>query len=131
MNEKDTLLDDYIAIVSQFCSLLANMAAVNAKIQEQAKIDPDYVSELSDKISRYQKALLVVKKRLGYTDGLSFLDDCKFRGFSIHDGKFDGTAENLVRFVTPWVDEFPSSSTNNYKFEVGSLLIALAHEHIQ
>lgn len=131
MEENNALLADYQAIVSHFCVLLARLAAANKRIKNGESVELAYLDALTDQVLSYQKALLVVKDRLEYSDGLSFLEDCKFRGFTLQDGQIEGETENLIRFVTPWVMEFPSESTNNYKFEVGSLLIALAHEQVQ
>ena len=130
MEDNNALLADYQAIVSHFCVLLAQLAAVNKQIQDGKTVEPAYLDTLTDKVLRYQNALLAVKDRLKYSDGLSFLEDCKFRGFVLQDGQIEGDTDNLIRFVTPWVMEFPSDATNNFKFEVGSLLIALAHEQV-
>jgi len=130
MEDNNALLADYQAIVSHFCVLLAQLAAVTKQIKDGKTVEPAYLDALTDKVLRYQDALLVVKDRLEYSDGLSFLEDCKFRGFVLQDGQIEGDTDNLIRFVTPWVMEFPNDSTNNYKFEVGSLLIALAHEQV-
>lgn len=131
MSEKEILLSDYQAIVSQFCVLLAKFTHIHDQLVNNESVTPAAVDELTDKICNYQKALLAVKDRLNYTDGLSFLDDCKFRGFTLSQGKIEGLTDDLIRFVTPWVMDYPSNTTNNYKFEVGSLLIALAHEQIK
>jgi len=63
------------------------------------------------------------KEKLGFNDGLSFMDDCSFAGFSFQNGCLQGDYENLTKILIPWV-EGDACDADHYRYEVGTLLLS-------
>jgi hypothetical protein len=80
-------------------------------------------------LADYKKYFLEDKQAMGLDDGFSFLENNKFIGFSIQDGKLikDVDNEQVYRIVDKWFYGFPITA-NHYQFEVASYIIALSEE---
>lgn len=86
------------------------------------------VSELPEllQIMEFSKEkLLLEKEKLGYSDGLAFMEDNNFRGFSVREGQLFGDTQYLLRICMPWYE----NAKNNYQYEVANYLIALYLAH--
>lgn len=67
-----------------------------------------------------KESFLALKKELGYTDGLSFMDDANFCGFSYKNGCLSGNYSKLPDVLLPFVEK--ESDDTHFRYEVGILL---------
>ncbi len=67
----------------------------------------------------FKARFLESKEALGYDDRFAFMEDNKFFGFSIENGRFVGNVskEEIFEIVDKWFYGFPETA-NHYQFEV-------------
>ncbi|MCR5719797.1 MAG: hypothetical protein K6F84_04450 [Lachnospiraceae bacterium] len=100
---------------------LARQCACIQEISEEKDGFSDvYIKDTIKTMEESRNALLSIKSALGYTDGLSFMDNAKFIGFSIIDGKVCGDIDKIPKIVIPWLED--ESEENRFKYEVGAYL---------
>lgn len=119
------LLKRYRSSVTWLCCYLAQMQKF-AELKV-AGIDPPkkklvYATSMAQ---RYMGYLLQDKEAMGLHDGLEFLGNNNFDGFSIIDGAFHGNKDRVMPVVGKWVKGFPDSA-DNYEYEVAIYALALA-----
>ncbi len=113
---------DSLAKVCLFSALLQGYAEKKEKGESVRDKDIVYVTMM---LKQYKQFLLSDKAMLGFDDGLSFMEDNRFRGFEICGGRFIGDRSKIKGIVKKWIEGFPESA-NNYQYEVSMLALALA-----
>lgn len=120
---------DYESSLKQYKNSLANVCFFSALLQKYAdrkgKVDKEEIVYAATMLKKYKQFLLIDKDFLGFTDGLSFMEDNRFFGFEIVNGKFSGNRDKIKGIVKKWIDGFPDTA-NNYQYEVAILALALA-----
>lgn len=127
----NSMFTRYRIALAGLCSCCAQMAAINKRMVDGKPVSENEVAYLCDRLDYSRHELLVAKEALGYNDGLSFMEDCRFKGFSIKDGCLEGNPKDVYKIIRPWYMNFPKEG-NNYRFEVANYLLAfmsLSNEH--
>lgn len=118
---------DYKIALAGVCYYCARLAILNEKKENGEIISPEEVELLCNKISAGKDALLKEKEALGFTDGLSFMEDNRFAGFWIENGFIYGNTEKIFLIVRPMYEGFPDNR-NNYQYEVANYLLAFMQQ---
>lgn len=113
----------------QLCLWLAQIQKMSDALEKGQKVDKRKFVYASSMLADYKKYFLEDKQALGFDDGFSFLEDNKFIGFSIKDGRFisDVSNEEVYKIVDKWFFGFPVTA-NHYQFEVANYVVALSEE---
>ena len=114
------LKEQYDIALSGFCSYCHAVNALTDKMECCEAVDPKRAALVLAAMEKAKAALLRAKKELGYTDELSFMEDTKFAGFELKNGRVVGDTEKLL-LVTKRMFENP---TNNRQYETATYLIA-------
>ena len=115
---REELLQSYKDCLCFFCRQSAFL--------EGLAEDPDEYSEEEiraqlDLTERAKAKLLRLKKELGFDGGLDFMEDSKFLGFEMKDGRLSGDYANLIPIVENFIEEFDEEKV--YVYEVGTLVL--------
>ncbi len=113
---------DSLSKVCLFSALLQGYAEKKERGESVRDKDIVYVTMM---LKQYKQFLLSDKAMLNFDDGLSFMEDNKFRGFEISNGRFIGDRSKIKGIVQKWIEGFPERA-NNYQYEVSMLVLALA-----
>lgn len=123
-------IPNYKDSVMKFCLYASRVAEYTRQLEAGLKnIDVKDFAYASTMLKCYKNFLLQDKEELGLTDGLSFMEDNRFFGFEIKDGRFVGDAEKVFPIIDKWLDGFPESA-NHYQYEVSCLVMCMAHPEI-
>ncbi len=107
----------------KFCLYAARVAEYTRQLEAGLKdIDRKDFVYAGSMLASYKNYLLEDKEALGLTDGLSFMEDNRFFGFEIKDGRFIGDADKVFPVIDKWLDGFPESA-NHYQYEVSCLVM--------
>ncbi len=123
---------DRIGSISRYKNSLANVCLFASRLEQYAedkengkKVREKDVIYTATMLKQYKQFLLTDKAMLGFNDGLSFMENNKFRGYEIKDGRFYGDRSLIKGIVYKWIEGFPDTA-NNYQYEVSMLTLALA-----
>lgn len=117
-------LERYKLSLAGLCSCCANMVTVNEQMNHGEIIDEAYLQKLCKRLSYCKEEFLSAKEELGYMDGLDFMQDAHFAGFSLKDGRIHGNTEKAYIILRPMRERFPDKA-NNYQYEVATYLLAM------
>ena len=112
-----------------FCLYTAEIQHFADLIDDRKDFDYRKLVFAASMAEKYKTFLLDDKKELGFTDGLAFLEDNKFLGFEMKDGRFIGDPDKVVPIVRKWVDGFPKVS-NHYQYEVSIYVMAMIYGNL-
>lgn len=113
----------YRIALAGLCGYTVQLAGIQERIANGEVVTSDEIEDVCKHIEIFKHWLLDAKEQLGFSDGLSFMENNAFAGFHIRDGVLIGDTEKLIKIVTPWYYGFPSKA-NNYQFEVANFLLA-------
>lgn len=119
-----TLIQNYKSSLIWFCCYMAELqrfAEMKEKGKEPSKRKVIFASSMA---TFYKKDVLAYKEALGLTDGFQFMEDNRFNGFSIRNGRLEGDKDVVYDIVSGWVQGFPDTA-NNYEYEVAIYALAL------
>ncbi len=124
------LLERYRYTVLQLCLWLAQIQKMSDALSKGMPVDKRKYVYACSMLADYKKYFLDDKQALGFDDGFSFLEDNKFIGFYIKDGKLYKEVDNeeIYKIVDKWFYGFPISA-NHYQFEVSVYVVALSEEN--
>lgn len=115
---------DYQNILSAFCQTVAKLARITENVDAGECVKCEEVNELKVKLIDERKSLLLIKEKLGYGGGLSFLEDNNFVGFSIKDGMLIGDRNKVEEVIMKWLN-FDENSQSQYKYEVANYILSM------
>lgn len=118
-------IDEYRNVVSVLCYFLGQIAKF-----AQIAGEGEYISESEAAYAAKCVDLLIPlflsrKEKLGFDDGLEFLENNSFLGFKVKDGILTGDRSAVEKVIYPWLTGFPDK-VNHYQFEVANYLHFLA-----
>lgn len=113
-------MKEYEELLASVCYYSVRLALVKVKIADGEVVE-EKMDVLCSRLEESIEKFLEVKKKLGFTDGLAFLDDICLAGFSMKDGILIGDLSNLENICDPWIVKFPETR-ENYKFELAYYL---------
>ena len=119
-----TLLQGYKSSVIWFCCYMAELqrlADAAAKGIEPSKRKVVFASSMAES---YKKDVMAFKESMGFSDGFSFMEDNRFNGFRICQGRLEGDLDKVYPIVKKWAEGFPDTA-NNYEYEVAMYALAL------
>ena len=123
------VLEEYKDNVKSLCQYLSRMQWYADKQKRGEKFKRALFVYCCERVITCKTNVLALKKQLGFTDELTFLEDNNFIGFSIKDGHLnldDGiTNSDVFKIVDKWFFGFPATA-NHYQFEVANFVVALA-----
>lgn len=119
-----TNIQAYKASVTWFCCYMAELQRFADMVEKGEMPSRRKVIYASSMAQQYAPEVLKNKEALGFTDGFSFLEDNRFDGFSILNGRLEGDRDKILPLVRKWVEGFPGTA-NNYEYEVGIYALAL------
>lgn len=119
----NSLFIRYRVALAGLCSCCAELVTVKEQMKNGEIIEPFMVQNLCDKLSYSKTEFIDAKEALGFNDGLAFMEDNRFAGFSIENGCLIGNPEKAYLILRPWYENFPEKG-NNYQFEVANYLLA-------
>lgn len=118
-------LEEYRNVVSILCYFLGQLAKFAQLAGEGEHIAEPKVKYAARCVDLLIPLFLKRKEKLGYTDGLEFLENNSFLGFKVKDGIFTGDRSAVEEVIYPWLVGFPDG-VNHYQFEVANYLHFLA-----
>lgn len=123
----EKLLDDYKEATKQLCLSLAHIQRLSDMLQKRIPFDKAKLVYMCSAAEESKKRFIISKKNLGYDDGFQFLEDNRFNGFSVENGKLvsDVSNEEIFKVCDKWYYGYPNSA-NHYQFEVAVYVISLA-----
>lgn len=129
MDHEETLLDKYIYNVKLLSYQVSWLATLSDLVEDGSTDVLEDIKTLIKRVQETKGVLLNQKERLGFTDGLSFLENNRFDGFEVKNGRFidfdkETDLTKLETIVEPWINQGPE--INNYCFEVGIYLTYMA-----
>ena len=123
------LFTRYRIALAGLCSCCVNLSLIKEKMVNGEIIDEEKTKVLCDELIYQKESLLQAKEELGFTDGLSFMENNHFKGFEIKDGCLIGKSDLAFIILKPWYEGFPSErGINNYEFEVANYLLTFLLE---
>lgn len=117
-------IDRYKMSLAGLCSCCANMVTINEKMTNGEIVDETYLEKLCKHLSYCKEEFLSAKEELGFNDGLDFMQDAHFAGFSLEHGCIHGNTEKAYILLRPMRENFPETA-NNYQYEVATYLLAM------
>ena len=127
MSYLDEIVATYKEILEYFCVYNAEVLRMAKKMEKGEDIDRQKLVFASLQLADYKEYLLKCKEVIGFTDGLLFLEDNLFAGFSIEDGKLTGNKEDVYEGTKRWADcDMNDPAFSNYKYEVAVYARTLA-----
>lgn len=114
-----TASERYKDTLACLCRQSAFCQALSDRMQAGEAVDPDDVNEELELLQYAKQQFLQEKEQLGLTDGLEFMEDTAFFGFSFQKGRLEGDTSKLMDIVSPWI----MKEEDNYRYEVGVLLL--------
>lgn len=118
----------YQIYLSGLCCQCAALAVLKEKMQDGEVVTESEMAYTCGSLEYSKKRFLDAKTELGFTDGLSFLEDNNFAGFRIKDGVVIGSYDNLIKVAEPWYNQFCNGEGNNYRYEVANYLFAFQYK---
>lgn len=129
MSDMEQLLINYRDSLFWFCAYNAQLQQFGEAIEQNQEINKKRLIYAAVMLEHYKSYLLEDKKALGFDDGLDFLENNRFIGFEIKEGKFIGDKDKVLDIVAKWRDGFPQKA-NNYQYEVAMLCLTLAFPEV-
>lgn len=117
----------YRVALAGLCSCCAELAHVKTRMIDGEVILDEEVQLICEKLSYSKEEFLRAKESLGFTDGLAFMENNRFAGFSIRDGCLIGDPSKAYLILRPWYED--PAKVNNYQFEVANYLLAFMGLH--
>lgn len=114
-----TASERYKDTLACLCRQSAFCQALSDRMQAGEAVSPDEVNKELELLQYAKQQFLKEKEQLGLTDGLEFMEDTAFFGFSFQKGRLEGDTSKLMDIVSPWV----TKEEDNYRYEVGVLLL--------
>ena len=121
--ENNSLLDRYKTSLAGFCYYAAWLAKTKEQITSGEMIDENKIEFYCSRVELLKKYLLECKEKLGYTDGLAFMNNANFAGFSLKNGELTGDRANIYKILMPWYKDSLAGG-NNFQYEVANYLLA-------
>lgn len=125
----EDLVEQYKYTTLQLTLWLAQMQKFADRLEKGLPVNKKKYVYAASMLADYKKYFLEDKKALGFDDGFQFLEDNRFIGFYIQDGKLHKEVDNdeIYRIVDKWFYGFPVSA-NHYQFEVATYVVSLSEE---
>lgn len=121
--ENNSLFARYKSALAGLCYYAAWLSKVKEQIKTGEVIDEGKLEFYCTRVEVCKRHLLECKEALGYSDGLAFMNNANFAGFSIKNGELIGDRANIYKILMPWYNNFPEKG-NNFLFEVANFLLA-------
>lgn len=119
--DKEAIMEAYKDCLCYVCRQSAYMEEITFLVKRGKKIDVDELNAQLCNLKKGKEKLLELKDKLGYEDGLEFMDDVKFQNFTYENGHLFGDYEKLLTIIIPWIENF--NEKEPYKYEVGMLVL--------
>ena len=116
-----TAEQNYRFHLSNFCYQLGKLTLLREEVGKGEKVSGELLHRELAALALEKEELLKAKEAVGFTDGLSFLEDNSFAGFKMENGILKGDKKLIYTIVRPWMKEYPAG--DNYRFEVANLLV--------
>lgn len=114
-----TASERYKDTLACLCKQSAICQCIAERLKAGEVIEESMVDEELALLAYAKEQFLKEKQKLGLTDGLEFMEDTAFYGFSFRDGFLEGDFSKLMDIAKPWV----MKEEDNYRYEVGVLLL--------
>ena len=122
--------DDVIVFkdsVRHLCLYIAEVQHMAEVLEKGGRISRKRLIYALSCIGSYRKFTLRVMERMGIDDGLSFLEDNEFDGFSVKHGRIYADDRGKVLVVCrKWMEGFPDTA-NWYQFAAAMYALCLAN----
>ena len=118
-------IEEYRNVVSVLCYFLGQIAKFAQLVEEGEHISETKAVYAARCVESLIPLFLSRKEKLGFDDGLEFLENNSFLGFKVKDGIFTGDQSAVEEVICPWLTGFPDEA-NHYQFEVANYLHFLA-----
>lgn len=114
---------EYRIATAGFCYHLVKVANLTTAIEDGEVVSPEELDKSLSDLEKSKEIFLKEKERLGFHDGLEFLENANFAGFQLKDGMLKGDTKKLFCIVRPFYEGFPQK-VSNFQFEIANLLLA-------
>lgn len=123
MEPSKDLFIEYKSALAGLCYYAATLADIKERVSDGEILDAQKFEFFCERLAVCKRHFLQAKEKLGYTDGLAFLNNANFAGFSIRNGVLLGNREHIYKILMPWYNGFPEQG-NNFQYEVATYLLA-------
>ncbi len=116
----------YRSALYYFCVWQAQVSLFEEKKKNNEQYDEKKYEYACAQLEQFRTELENCKANLDFKDGLAFMNDAEFDGFSIQNGKLIARVDNETIFnvLDPWYYGFPITA-NHRQFEVAHYIICM------
>ena len=111
------------------CGYVAEIERFKSEREKGKNIDTKKLAFACLMCCEYKALFLKAKEKLGFNDGLAFLEDNTYIFGNIVNGVFSGDRKKVLSIAEKWVNEFERTG-NNYMYEAGIYVLMLSHPGI-
>jgi len=114
--------ETYKEMLCLLCRQAAIVEQYQLLLQEGQVLDEEVFAYHLKTMAFAKEELLKKKAELGYEDGLLFMEDASFMGFTYKDGCLTGDCSNLPKIALSFMDK--EEEDDHFLYEVGVLLLS-------
>ena len=116
---REELMEEYRCALACLCRQSAFMERYLVAMQSGRYVSPRALQKRLRYMEYSKEYLLRTKELLGYTDGLSFMEDVYFQGFQYVGGVLSGDYTLLPQIIAGWLTK---AGDKNFVYEVAILI---------
>ena len=115
--------ETYRKALCKFCKEVALLAELEERARDGEDISKKEIKRAKGQSKISHARLIKIKKSLGYKDGVSFMQNCKFKGFELKNGRVEGNIFAIPDVALNWVEGINEDDAHRFKYEVGTYLM--------